>query len=257
MVINNALNNQLSTVTGLFGLKNPSYKRYAARNMATTDIDIYTVPAGKKVFLAAFYAINTSNAIQMQIKISGIYYRLTGGSITPSKQNTPFCLFLAGETISYNYAGGVTNPTVYASYIEFDDDTPITRPLLTSFVAGDNTLYTCPTGYQAIPINLETSFAYLPGSLNNKPFINCNSLLNYFNTSGATRTLTIYSVPNGGSPSSTNATWSGTRINNAQPVDGVNIFSFPIMTAGDSCVINTDSNASGQIAWLTLWERKL
>lgn len=255
MAVNNALNNNLSSITGLFGLKNPQYKRYAARNFSSGNIDIYTVPTGKKVLLSSFYQINISSNVQLQIKISGNYYRLVGTSVNSSKQNTRFCLFLPGETISYNYSGGVTNPVVYASYIEFDDDTPIVRPILTSFSAGNNTLYTCPSNVKATPINFESSFGFLTGTGSSVRLSNFNSLLNYFNSSGNTRTLTFYCVKNGDSPNNANATWSGTQLNNQ--TTSLPRFSFPTLESGDSCVINTDSSDSGQIAWMTLWERPL
>lgn len=256
MPVNNALNNGLITTTGLTTLKNARYGVVQNRSSTVGNVDLYTVPAGKKVFVQSMYSGNGMN-LTWQIKISGVYYPLTAGSPVGLQQNTQFCLFLAGETIARNYLGGIANPNLFVSYVEFDDDTPITRATLTSFIAGDNTLYTCPANTQAIPVNLYSCFAYYPGSVAFGSGVNTNSLLNYFNTSGGTRTLTFYYVPSGGSPSSTNATWSGTISNNTNPAEINNTYSFPALNAGDSCVINTDSAASGQIAWLNVWEKPI
>lgn len=253
MAVNNASNFLLYGTCGLPELKNPQFKKVAVNVSAVSgDQDLYTVPAGKRVLVLQMVSYFAANIIvRFTVKSGGNYYNISttsnpGNTFTQIAYNG-FCVILSGETIAFNTASSVSG-NLTLSFIEFDEDSQLNRGALFSLSSGNNTVYTCPAGYQAIPVTL-----YLPQF----SMQNANLRVNYFNVSGATRTLSFYYVPSGGSPGSTNLTWSGTIANNTETSGLTNTSCFPSLQEGDSWVVNTDSSASGQYAWVNVIERKL
>lgn len=96
-------------------------------------------------------------------------------------------------------------------------------PIFFSLASGDNTVYTCPAGKSASPI-AATSISVATFSARN--------------TSGVTRQLFIYHVPNGGTPGAGNLIGAASIPNNTASA------TFRLvqldMRAGDTLVINSD-----------------
>jgi len=113
---------------------------------------------------------------------------------------------------------------------------------LTSLSAGNNTLYTCPAGKTCYIGGFSTIFN-TSGSAG----------VNYINNSGSARTIMYYLVRSGGSPGLTNCLYFSAVNGIANLSVGPAAIS-AVLTAGDSIVINTDSAASGQVAYISVWE---
>lgn len=253
MPINNACNFLLYNNAGIPLFKNPKFKKVALNISATSgNIDLYTVPAGKNIFILQIFSyLTASTSLNLSVKSSGNYYKLGNASTFTTNFTATgyqsFFLIKTGETAAVNALTAATG-NITLSFIEFDNDSSLKRYELFSLVNGNNTVYTCPTGYQAYPCSFIQP-------INNQ--ISTNSRVNYYNGTGAGRTISIYYVPNGSSPGSTNLTFSGSIGNGTNSLSAVNTFCFPNLQAGDSYVINTDSSASTQVAWINVIERKL
>jgi hypothetical protein len=104
-------------------------------------------------------------------------------------------------------------------------------------VSGDNTLYTVPTGKTAVSA-LRT-------------FINGTQglIITGYNVSGA-RTLKMYLVPSGDSPSAANIINDSFAWSNNSALGFSQ--SFGALPSGYSVVINSDSSTAGQYVWLTM-----
>lgn len=251
MAVNNASNFLLYGFNGFSEFKNPVPKVVSSSSSSTGNVDLYTVPAGKKVFIAQClcWARGTLVNCRLSINSGGTYYLLgtTSTSATIQCLLPTFCIVLAGEKIAYNLSSAATVNT-RLSFWEFDDDTPIVRGALFTLANGDNTVYTCPAGKQALPLSFHRDVANNVGNTNT---------VNYWNGSGATRAISLYYVPSGGSPATTNRTWTGNVSNNDGLLFTNNTLTFPVLNAGDSYVINTNANTATQVAWINVVERTL
>lgn len=254
MALNNASNFLLYNSASIPEFINPKFKNVATSLSAFTGTqDLYTVPSDKRVFVAQLFSNIGNIASRFTVKSGGTYYNLdisTAPGFTFNQISfgaNRFPVVLGGETIAVNTTSSATG-NIWLSFIEFDNNSQLNRGALFTLAAGNNTIYTCPTGYQALPCSFAQPI------FNN---INTNCTVNYLNQSGGTRTLSIYYVPNGSSPSSTNLTWSGTIANNNYLTTNLTALCFPALQAGDSFVLNTDAATTSQIAWINVLERKL
>ena len=209
-----------------------------AGHVASGDVDLYTVPSGKIGIIVGANAYNDSmSAVDVfwEVKIGGTYYQIVqshsvmGGALY-SGQDVDIIL-PAGETFSVNVGtGSVINPS--AEIWEADATSNLASAIVTSFISGDNTIFTSPTGRSA---------SLLPGFVDVGP-VN----LYYFNASGGT-TLTSWNlVPSGGSVGTNNLLSSGNSITTGT---AGNIQADISMNAGDFVSLNTNSTGK-QIAWI-------
>ncbi len=192
-------------------------------NLASGNIDLYTVPAGKVAYIASFFVYNSTNTtttVIPQIYFSGTYYRM-GSSASVSATNSSSIgnlsyVFNSGEIISMNTSQtGITAElilmTVSTNY-----------GLKGIFVlpsTGDNTIYTA-SGGPAYMFNINNTAA-LGGTIS------------VFNNSGATRAYIVYSVPSGDSPTEL------TRVNNGT----VTASSTTVGSLGTACVFVPNNGA--------------
>lgn len=222
-----------------------SYPRAKGDNLSTGDNDLYTCPAGKRALVLGIQIQNQSAGSIVwypTVKISAAYYRLlvnltvTTGSVGNSF-NIGYILE-AGEGLSINTATN-NNANVAARIIEFDNTCALYSSKITSFSAGDNTVYTCPVGKTAILI--AQNFEYTSQS----------TTLCYVNSSGGSRTRYWHFVTSGGSPGTTNQCSPSASVTdgNRSNSDG-NI----TMNAGDFININVDANTATQMAWVNVME---
>lgn len=215
--------------------------------------DLYTVPTGRKALVSDVIVTNISGgsvAYKPQLKaVGGTYYDL-GNSKSESDQgighvygmnsinfSAPIVLN-AGETFAvFTNASGMA---MWAYIVEFDASSPLSRADLTTFVSGDNTLFTVPTGKTV-------SFGGTQGSIANQPVLSLNAFV-YRNSTGSTVSMgSINMVPSGGSPgvgnqfATTNSVVTGT---------GFSKYFAGNLSPGDFVSINVNSTAAGQIAWV-------
>lgn len=208
--------------------------------------DIYTVPTGKRAFVTSLGINNNSGGsltYYVQVKISGTYYQITTASAVANNafgtfqiNNSAGIVLNAGEGLAVN-ASGNGGAVFKVNYREFDASIPFKTASLTAPAAGNNTVYTVPTGYAAVMgSGAETGGVTFGG---------------YANFSGANKTYTHNDVLSGGSVGTTNQTvTSSTSTNNT-----VSNFLFPnIMSAGDFANFNTSANNAGQFVWLNMYE---
>jgi len=236
--------NILSNATTL--LPNPKF--ISAQGLVTaTNTDYYTVPTGRNAFYygVAFYnnGCAVAGTVVPQVKISGSYYRvdtrLTVTANTNGQDTVIGFLGVPGEIFSVARATGTLscmNATLQV--VEFDAGSTLKRALLTTFVSGDNTLYTVPSGKSAIPTNIAITLGIFCGQIS------------YINDSG-TRSVYVNLVKSGASVSSGNQFTTATSVSNASS----NYFRVcSTMSAGDFLSINTNANTAGQVAWVVVQE---
>ena len=232
---------------GIFGLPVLSGVKFAKTysvNSGTGDIDIYTVPAGKRTILMAgitdkWAAGNVTE--QFQIKISGTYNHVNKANTTtpPSQaQGFYFPILEAGESFSVNTSASGIN--IWFNGIEFDADASIKGARILNLANGDNTLYTCPAGKNAVISRYSVLF-----------MVNNSGIASY-NESGANRILYFNAVPSGGSPSAANKFIKDFTVTNAASVSFSN--ETICLNPGDYINCNTDGGTAGQRVWTYIME---
>lgn len=221
------------------------YVRCVGSNLAIDEnVDLYTVPTGRKAFVLPTARIYNPSAgsitYKFKLKKSASYYpisapaTLTTGTGTSTGMNNAGILLNAGESISI-YCTTTAGLNVGIPVIEFDDSVPLYRKSIDDLSNGNNTLYTVPTAKTARIFNM----------------LNTSSSVSVSNASGASRDYILYNVPSGGSAGSTNQFYP------AQSVADNAIYNFvcpPTLATGDFIVINTNNGAGGQFAWLNVFE---
>jgi hypothetical protein len=177
-----------------------------------------------------------------EIKVSGTYYRLqtTSAPLANGSQNTNFTaigyIAEAGEIIAINTATN-NGAMVSAGVVQFDNTCLLYSSKLTSLSAGDNTVYTVPSGKTATL--LSAVFGTSIGSI---------GAMVYVNASGGARTFSWKFKPSGGSATllaPSQSPGDGTRTQVATALS---------MAAGDSIIINTDAATATQFAWVNVME---
>lgn len=242
------INRQALTQDGSNKLSNASFVNASALNVASGSItDIYTCPSGKK---AALYNTNiytpSSSTVNWYFKSGGNYYVLDRETVNGGNDYLLSGIVLdAGEGLSVDTT--VSGLNIWFSIIEFDDDVPLKSVKTLSLSTGDNTVYTCPSGKTAIPY-----WDNLCRNLDSAAVLTATNGVSYQNSSGTTRTIHMYCVPNGGSTATTNEITNGARsISNGNHGNNRVI---PYLTAGDYFVVNVDANTATQWVYVTVWE---
>jgi|SRR5690349_21119452 len=237
---------------GTFYFPNVSFPKVWQAAINTGDTDLYTCPSGRRAIILACYFTNNSGVgnivAYVEAKISSVYYRLsanatiTNGTINNTANPQPFILE-AGQGFSIN---STTNNGLTAGLrvIEFDNSSPLKTVSLLSLSAGNNTLYTVPTGKTALLLSSTgSSQPSLPGFQFGFVF--------YGNTSTVNRTVSMNAVPSGGSVGGSNLILASTTVANnnfSSPTIQFNLFD------GDFINVNTDANTATQIAWVNVYE---
>lgn len=242
-MINNSNNGYL--VLGPVACPKGKGVRGSIENIGSGDIDVYTVPSGRKAIITGSTAYNTAGTTTTlfhQIKVGGTYYRISSNStvntITGTNIVLPNIVLEAAEVYAINTSQAGLNLAL--RIIEFDQSSPLKSPKILTLSNGNNTLYTCPSGKTAMMI------------ASNVEIGDGGASHNYVNNSGAAKTITWNAVPSGGSPGSTNQVSASTSVND----DTRNAVSNgPVsMEPGDFIVINTSAGDATQTAWTNLIE---
>ncbi len=244
---------KLSTLRNFFGafafpanplLKGSAYVKARINNAGVATHDVYTVPTGKKAFVfgVGFFS-NSGGTVYAAAHISSAYRRLIQNLVLsgPSAfSNVSINLTLnAGEKFAFVVTAGAVN--CWASIVEFDDDVPVVRAYVSSLALGNNTVYTCPPGKTAFILPT----AGVPSG--------AGGAVKYLNMSGGNRNAYLHLVDSGGSPTNNN------RITATALVADLTLHNFSNLygnlVEGDFLVLNTDSGAAEQSAYLNVFER--
>lgn len=257
-MINNLINYNYNFLGSILPFKNATCAKASVNAVpAGVTTDVYTCPAGKKAFVASGYMYNGSGVQitngKIYTKVSGNYYLTVANMQNATAATRPIRNFNTNIYLDENEGFAVNLSqisNVWFLVYEFDKTTPITIARITTFINGDNTIYTCPANKIAIP-------QYI-AQFNFGRFINplvCG-VPSYSNEGVVSVTINFRTVPTGQSI----ALWPG---QNNSVATGSAVFPFgnislspagSILTPGDRLIINTNSNQAGQHAWAYLYE---
>jgi hypothetical protein len=223
----------------LSGIK---YQRVFVEGAGAGDIDLYTVPAGKKAYVlncGGYNAVAGTCATYMELKDTGTYYRIRGNANFATLTGSTFSqsIFLsAGQTLSVHTSQAGMN--LWAKVIEFDATAYVASKEILSLVNGDNTVYTCPAGKMAILLGPSGVVVDIPP-------------LFYVNVSGGSRIVYWNVVASGSAPGASNRVTALITVANTES-SATNV---PMcLSAGDYININTNSGDPTQIAWVNVVE---
>jgi len=225
-------------------MTNISYPAAYAISMGAGDTDLYTVPVGRKAYVIDLMTTNgTAGPINEypEVKLGGSYYPIfqqnTNNAHTyGSNTGCGIIVLSAGEKASIHTNGA--GLSAWFKITEFDDSSPLKRADIKSFSPGDNVLYTVPVGKTVEFQNGRTSITPL------------SAQYKYLNFSGAPRTINVYHVPFGGSPSTANQTDTATVADTTFRFDLV--YS---LLPGDFLDVNVDAGTATQYCWVNYIER--
>lgn len=233
----------------MLGIPTPpgaEYLRVFQALLSLGDNDLYTVPAGKRVFvlLNTFYNTTANPRIaRTEVKIGGTYYAIsqatTVNANVAAAATVPLQPILeAGDILAINTDGGAALNTEFR-LLQFDNTFGLKTARLLSLASGNNTVYTVPAGKKAWPFNTNP---------NNS--LNGDAAIGYVNRSTAARAIASFFVPSGQS-----AIQLATVGAQADGTIGIaNRCAPSLMTAGDAAVISTNSANAEQTAWLNVYE---
>src|SRR5215469_2809208 len=228
-------------------VSNPKYPAVSGLNMASGNVDLYTVPAGRLALATNVIVTNPTGAPAhltslSEVKVSGSYHtfdfvanNILAGT-TASVSMVPFLLH-AGESFSLN--NSIAGGSAWVAIIEFDSTANIADSRLFSLSAGNNTLFTVPAGKTVSFIGFPSAFNQ-PGS----------GYVYYWNNSGATRTIFFNLVPSGGSPNNNNQVFPTNLVNTVAAQSQSFNTLFGNMAPGDFINLNTDAATAEQVAWV-------
>jgi hypothetical protein len=227
-------------------ISNPKYPAVSGLNMASGNVDLYTVPAGRLALAMNLLVTNPTGASGSltaisEVKVSGSYHtfdivkNIAAGSSTSPAQ-PPFLLH-AGESFSLN--NSIAGGSAWVAIIEFDNTANIADSRLFSLAAGANTLFTVPAGKTV-------SFIGFPSGFNQTG----SGYTYYWNNSGATRTISYNIVPSGGSANINNQVFPTNLVNTVTNQSLSSNTLFGNMAPGDFINLNTDAATAEQVAWV-------
>lgn len=250
-MINNLLNNNYNFLGSLNALKGAKLIKGTTTIVTAGDINsVYTCPANKKalVFRVASTAIGSS--LNAYINISSVNYEISRYSF--SNPILPFFVD-SGQTFAISVGSG-SNSICWCNIIEFDSSVPISINYLTTFINGNNTLYTCPSNTIAVPLSYCTFASGFAVQNYNVPTCGIKN-----NTAGNI-IITSYVVPNGGSPGATNAYSNAFTLTTTGGGGTIPWLSnnpkicAPILTAGEAIVVNCDTASSSILGFVYVLE---
>lgn len=244
----------LYTGAGWPTLPNLSTTPLFSSNVGSGDTDLYTVPAGKKaiIFGQAWNSTASSVSFYCQIKLSGTYFPTVATQSLANTAAASLGLFSvivleAGQVFSIHTSAAGLNlvGTIYT----FDNTANIKSALITTFINGNNAVYTCPVG----------KTAYLYGHINNHNTVASAGSVQGYNNTGGSLTYHWNYVPNGGSAGTSNqiaqnitaAAGAGTPASFGLALNTVEL----AFTAGDSLSVNSTSSNANQLAWINIVEQ--
>jgi hypothetical protein len=241
----------LPSIMAVLGFTGGKFVAEGVYGATGTPIDLYTVPAGKRCFIAGSHVYNNSGgtitgSFGWQVYVNGAYYVIGTPSVNPiNNSNTggivKGIVLEAGEKIAFNASASGISARFRG--IEFDDTVRFYSPRLYTVTSGQNTLYTCPSGYNATHFN--------PFRTNNS-----NDIEPYagYQSSGGNVSYQPHIVPSGGTPETTNSVGAATTFSN-NIVNGPSTYSLYLAyNSGDFLSISSNSSHASQWLWSLVLE---
>lgn len=245
--------NDVQTILGWVPLVRPKFIGLNfVSDTSTGDRDLYTCPTGRRamvMFVSIRNAGTGTMTVYAEVKNGGTYYRITTNTsvaIATISTIDRSIILDAGETYAINVSQTTPSTTVWAQIIEFDASSPIKRSGLLSMAAGNNTLYTVPSGMMAVVLGA----AYGAGT----DFNAQSPGIVYVNDSGGTRTWITYAVPSGQSIGAGTQTAASTTTADKTRVVISGAVAGATLAAGDAIVINLDASTAKQVGWVNVAE---
>lgn len=214
-----------------------------------SPLDLYTVPSGKRCLITGAYAQNNSGSrtgtFGWQLYINGGYVSYCPTAVNPTSNNVA-CVSIKGIVLEAGEKIAFLAPEAGFSGrfrgIEFDDTVKLYSPRVYSVAAAQNTLYTCPSGFNAILIN-----AARPGAGDSEIYA-------VYQASGGSVSYSPYLVPNGGTPDTTNIFgMSLSALTNTQ-TGPTSTAHAATLASGDFLSILSNSAHASQLLWCTVLE---
>jgi len=215
-----------------------------SKNIPAGDISILTVPVGYRFLLFKNIIMPTNTSISsswISVLTNGVTTRLrqatavpTNGTLLSVGSGNNF-VFEQNETLVLHCSTNLQR-TGFQGLV-FTNSIPLKSYRNLALSGGDNVLYTVPANTFDV--------AYVPDGLT------FQHNLEYFNGTAGSVTNAFYIIPNG-ETKNINTKWTtsvaATLINGGTSLP-------PILFPGDSILLELSSSASGQVAWLTVWEQ--
>lgn len=230
-------------------LRNAKYVSATSTNLATTFMDMYTAPAGRRAYVQAYslFAYTGSVTVSPWVKISGVYYRVGATTTsTGSIASSPVGFVLEpNETVSLFQSAATANGWV--SIVEYDATVPFYTSRQTGTLSATSTVYTVPSNVTAAVCSTQNVGA---GS---------GASFQVGNNSVSTPTLKAYVVKSGQAAldsgnkiaSQALSANSSTVINVAGTAGNLGCIS---MNSGDSIQNNLSTSITAGIQWTTVYE---
>jgi hypothetical protein len=225
-------------------------------NAGTGDVDLYTVGTGRRAVcvFSAWNSTASSITFYPEVKISSTYYAVNSkttlaSTATASTTAGLFDIILeAGQKCSVNTTGtGLNiNGTAYTWDVAGSN---LKSSVITSFINGDNTVYTCcGAGYTTAFVVGHVASIFNTAAT--------TSLLSGWNNTAGTLTYHWNFVPSGGSAGTSNqitAAISSAATSGTPVTFGSNMFM--AFASGDLVSVNGTSTNAAQIGWVNVVEQ--
>lgn len=264
-MINNLVNYNYNFLGGIFPFKNCKLaKAFGNAIPANTTTDLYTCPSGKKAFILSGMILQGNDAVQatngkLYIKNNGNYYLHVSNLNEASISSRTVRGFNSSIYLDENESLAININQIVNCWFqvyEFDKSTNIKINRILNFSSGNNTLYTCPANTIAIPATIGLTNIYGSNATPSFQTLLCNTP-GYSNGGVSSVTTVFYTVPTGETASNWPSCVSNTYTSGSSTIPYGTFGVVPgtmFLTAGDSIVINTNSNQAGQHAWYYCFE---
>lgn len=236
--------NSVNSAFNLFGLLvKPTFPSGIFGNIGSGDVDLYTVPSGRSALIgnvAGFNTAGTSTTILLSVKIGGTYYRIQSaagsviGTLTGMSNTFIPIVISSGESLAVNTSQAGMNLNV--KLVEFDAQSSLKTYRILGLSNGDNTVISVPTG-KSIAAFESVSFLLLS-----------TGQFHITNSSGGARNYIAKHKPNGG------ASFESTVAVAVADGGKSTLQQHASLSSGDELILNTDSGAAGQNAWINVIE---
>ena len=189
--------------------------------------DLYTCPTQTPQIRCYLKGIMTSGSTcESYLKVSGTYFETYNSS--NSGASIPYFNFVLEQGQTFSMSCPSTAFSVWLTSMQFNTTSPYRTISFTAFAAGNNTVYTVPSGKHTLALTNSTA-----------------------NFSGSTVSgVIIYIVPSGQTVGSTYQIQTIASFAN----NSTTALTVPTMSAGDSLVIYTPSSAAGQLFFANIIE---
>jgi hypothetical protein len=211
--------------------------------LAAGQNDLYTVPAGRRLFVIqvnGFQTAGASGTINLQTKVGGTYYSMTGNIATTLNTfvavTSASMALEAGETLSVFTVGTTINVPVAAWECDAAGCN-VKSARLFGTAAGANLIYTCPALKTAISLGVN--------------FIQQGPAFEVVNDASGAHTFQAFFVPAGQAADLAHQITQSASVAASARLNFNTSYNF---AAGDALYITPSANSAAQVAWINILE---